>query len=96
MGSDWATRVAADVLYGTGLRQTLVTPNDAALPAYATLNLSLTQRLPIAGSRGTNLRFDAINVTDGQYQLRTGTGVGVGSPQFGMRRAFFVTLSQKF
>ncbi|WP_422001537.1 TonB-dependent receptor [Reyranella sp.] len=96
MGSDWATRVSADVLYGNGLRQTLVTPNDTALPAYATLNLSVTQRLPIAGSQGTNVRFDAINVTDGQYQLRTGTGVGVGAPQFGMRRAFFVTLSQRF
>jgi outer membrane receptor protein involved in Fe transport len=96
MDSDWATRVSADVLYGNGLRQTLVTPNDTALPAYATLNLSVTQRLPINGSKGTNVRFDAINVTDGQYQLRTGTGVGVGAPQFGMRRAFFVTMSQKF
>lgn len=96
MDSDWATRVSADFLYGNGLRQTIVTPNDAALPAYATLNLSVTQRLPISGSKGTNVRFDAINVTDGQYQLRTGTGVGVGAPQFGMRRAFFVTLSQKF
>lgn len=96
MNSDWATRVSADILYGNGLRQTIVTPNDTALPAYATLNLSVTQRLPINGSAGTNVRFDAVNVTDGQYQLRTGTGVGVGSPQFGMRRAFFVTLSQKF
>ncbi len=96
MDSDWATRVSADLLYGNGLRQTIVTPNDTALPAYATLNLSVTQRLPINGSKGTNVRFDAINVTDGQYQLRTGTGVGVGAPQFGMRRAFFVTMSQKF
>ena len=96
MESDWATRVSADLLYGNGLRQTIVTPNDTALPAYATLNLSVTQRLPINGSKGTNVRFDAINVTDGQYQLRTGTGVGVGAPQFGMRRAFFVTMSQKF
>jgi outer membrane receptor protein involved in Fe transport len=96
MDTDWATRVSADMLYGNGLRQTIVTPNDTALPAYATLNLSVTQRLPINGSKGTNVRFDAINVTDGQYQLRTGTGVGVGAPQFGMRRAFFVTMSQKF
>ena len=96
METDWATRLAADFLYGNGLRQTIVTPNDTALLAYATLNLSVTQRLPISGSKGTNVRFDAINVTDGQYQLRTGTGVGVGAPQFGMRRAFFVTLSQKF
>ena len=96
MDTDWATRVSADVLYGNGLRQTIVTPNDTALPAYATLNLSVTQRVPINGSKGTSVRFDAINVTDGQYQLRTGTGVGVGAPQFGMRRAFFVTMSQKF
>ncbi len=96
METDWATRVSADVLYGNGLRQTIVTPNDTALPVYATLNLSVTQRLPITGSKGTNVRFDTINITDGQYQLRTGTGVGVGAPQFGMRRAFFVTLSQKF
>ena len=96
MDKDYATRVSADMLYGNGLRQTLVTPNDTALPPYATLNLSVTQRVPINGSKGTNVRFDAINVTDGQYQLRTGTGVGVGAPQFGMRRAFFVTMSQKF
>ena len=64
MDSDWATRVSADVLYGIGLRQTIVTLNDTALPAYATLNLSVTQRLLINGSKGTNVRFDAINVTD--------------------------------
>jgi outer membrane receptor protein involved in Fe transport len=96
MDSDHATRVSADVLYGNGLRTSLVTPNDTALPAYATLNLSVTQKLPISASKGTQVRFDAINVTDGTYLLRDGGGVGVGSPQFGMRRAFFVTLSQKF
>jgi outer membrane receptor protein involved in Fe transport len=96
MESDWATRVSADVLYGNGLRTSILTPNDTALPAYATLNLSVTQKLPISASKGTQVRFDAINVTDGSYQLRNGTGVGVGAPQYGMRRAFFVTLSQKF
>lgn len=94
--SDWATRVSADVLFGTGLRTSIVTPNDTSLPSYATLNLSLTQKVPISVSKGTQIRFDAINVTDGSYQLRSGTGVGVGAPQYGMRRAFFVTLSQKF
>lgn len=96
MDSDRATRVSADVLYGNGLRASVVTPNDTALPAYATLNLSLTQKIPIDASKGTQVRFDVLNVTDGSYQLRTGTGVGVGAPQYGMRRTFFVTLSQKF
>jgi len=35
-------------------------------------------------------------VLDTTYQLRDGTGVGVGAPQYGMRRAFLVTLNQKF
>lgn len=95
-GSDWATRVSADLLFGSGLRTSIVTPNDTSLPAYATLNLSLTQKVPINGSKGTQVRFDAINVADAIYELRTGEGVGVGAPQYGMRRAFFVTLSQKF
>ncbi len=50
-----------------------------------------------AGSKGTQIRLDAINLTDGvPISCATGTGVGVGAPQYGMRRAFFVTLSQKF
>ena len=95
-GSDWATRVSADLLFGAGLRTTVVTPNDTALPTYATLNMSLTQKVPIAVGKGTQVRFDAINLADSIHQLRTGEGVGVGAPQYGMRRAFFVTLSQKF
>ncbi|MDP3242265.1 MAG: TonB-dependent receptor, partial [Reyranella sp.] len=73
-GSDWATRVSADVLFGSGLRTSVVTPNDTALPAYATLNLSVTQKVPFNGSKGTQIRLDAINVTDGVYELRTGEG----------------------
>jgi len=95
-GTDRATRVSADMLFGSGLRTSVVTPNDTALPAYATLNLSVTQKIPLGGSKGTQIRLDAINVTDGVYELRTGEGVGVGAPQYGMRRAFFVTLAQKF
>ncbi len=96
LGSARATRVSADFLFGSGLRTTIVTPNDTALPSYATLNLSLAQNIPISASKGTQIRFDVLNVTDHSYQLRDGTGVGVGAPQYGMRRAFFVTLAQKF
>lgn len=45
--------------------------------------------------KSTRLRFDLLNVIDHQYQLRTGAGDRGGTPQYGMRRAFFVTLSQK-
>ncbi|MBS0549012.1 MAG: TonB-dependent receptor [Proteobacteria bacterium] len=94
--SDWATRISGDVIVGSGLRSTVVTPNDTALPAYATVNLSAAQKIPVKGTRGAQLRLDVINVFDHSYGLRDGTGVGVGAPQFGQRRTFLVTLSQKF
>ena len=74
----------------------MVTPNDQALPAYATVNLSLVQKIPIKGTRGTQVRFDVLNVLDASYELRDGSGVGVGAPQFGLRRTFLVGLTQKF
>jgi outer membrane receptor protein involved in Fe transport len=94
--SDWATRLSSDVILGTGLRETVVNPNDTSLPAYAVVNLSAAQRLPIKGTRGATIRLDILNLLDSVYQLRTGTGVGVGAPQYGLRRAFLVTLTQKF
>ena len=94
--SEWATRLSGDVIYGNGLRRTLLTPNDSAAAPYATVNLSLAQKIPVSGTRGTQLRFDVLNLFDASYQLRDGTGVGVGAPQFGQRRTFLVGITQKF
>jgi outer membrane receptor protein involved in Fe transport len=93
---DWATRVSADMLFGSGLRTSIVTPNDLSLPSYAVVNASLVQKIPISVSKGTQVRFDVLNLFDNQYQIRDGAGVGVGAPQFGQRRTFLVTLAQKF
>jgi outer membrane receptor protein involved in Fe transport len=54
------------------------------------------QRIPIGLGKGTQLRFDIINLFDNQYQIRNGLGVGVGAPQFGQRQTFLLTLTQKF
>ena len=54
------------------------------------------QKIPIKGTRGTQVRFDILNLFDASYQLRDGSGVGVGAPQFGLRRSFLVGLTQKF
>jgi outer membrane receptor protein involved in Fe transport len=94
--TDYATRVSADFIYGNGLRKTVVTPNDQALPGYAVINLSAAQKVPIKGTRGATVRLDVLNLLDTSYQLRDGTGVGVGAPQFGLRRTFLVSLTQKF
>ena len=84
--SEWATKVSTDILFGSGLRTTVVTPNDASLPNYAVVNASLVQKIPIGLGKGTQLRFDVINLFDNQYQIRDGLGVGVGASQFGNAR----------
>jgi hypothetical protein len=46
--------------------------------------------------RAHERRFDIINIFDTVGQIRDGTGVGVGAPQFGPRRTFRAGLSQRF
>jgi hypothetical protein len=42
------------------------------------------------------LRLDVLNIGDAVYEIRNGTGVGVGAPQFGIRRAILAGLTQRF
>jgi len=84
-------KLSGDMIYGSGLRTDGAVPNGAKLKAYAQFNLSASYR--IAGP-GIEVRFDVINVGDHKYEIRDGSGVGVGAPQFGPRRGFFVGLSK--
>jgi outer membrane receptor protein involved in Fe transport len=87
------TRVSADLLVQSGLRASTATvPNGVALPTYATVNLSAVQQL----RPGTQIRLDILNVADATYQIRNGTGVGVGAPQYGIRRTILAGLTQRF
>jgi outer membrane receptor protein involved in Fe transport len=89
-------RVYADILYATGLRSGFA--NTDHLKEHYPVNLGYEH---IFRSNGSNkdvvkLRFDVINVFDQSYELRDGSGIGVGAAQFGARRAFFVGLSYSF
>jgi hypothetical protein len=42
------------------------------------------------------LRADLVNAFDDVYEIRDGTGVGVGAPQFGPRRGVFFGVSKSF
>jgi outer membrane receptor protein involved in Fe transport len=87
------TRVSADLLVQSGLRAgTPTIPNGATLPAYTTANFSVVQRL----RPGTDLRLDVLNFADARYEIRNGTGVGVGAPQFGIRRSILAGITQRF
>jgi outer membrane receptor protein involved in Fe transport len=87
------TRVSADLLVQSGLRASTPTiPNGATLPAYTTANFSVVQRL----RPGTDLRLDVLNFADARYEIRNGTGVGVGAPQFGIRRSVLAGITRRF
>jgi hypothetical protein len=91
--SDYPTRFSVDALLQSGLRASTATvPNGIALPTYGVVNLSVVQRL----RTGTELRLDMLNVGDTVYEIRNGTGVGVGAPQYGLRRAILAGVAQHF
>jgi outer membrane receptor protein involved in Fe transport len=88
------TRFSSDLLFGSGLRASTVTPNDTHLPYYTQVNAAVSHIFHFEGHGTLTARFDVINVFDREYQIRNGTGVGVGAPQFGPRRGFFAGLSK--
>lgn len=87
-------RLSTDMLYGTGLREAGATPNGGHLPAYVQINLGMSHTFSLAGTGSYMARFDVINLFDTKYEIRNGTGIGVGAPQFGPRRGFFIGLSK--
>ena len=89
-------RVSADLLVGSGLRADGDVPNGRALPGYYSVNLSAVQTIKTGYLGQTQLRLDVINALDRKYVLRDGTGVGVGAPQFGLRRTILAGLAQRF
>jgi outer membrane receptor protein involved in Fe transport len=91
--SDHPTLFSVDAVVQSGLRASTDTiPNGIALPTYAVVNFSIVQKLPTR----TELRLDVLNVADNTYQIRNGTGVGVGAPQFGLRRTILAGVTQRF
>jgi outer membrane receptor for ferrienterochelin and colicins len=90
------TRVSGDLIYGSGLRRAGAVPNGDHVPGYVQVNLGLAHEF--AGLRGGPLtvRLDVVNVADEKYEIRDGTGVGVGAPQWGPRRGVFGGVTKAF
>jgi hypothetical protein len=89
---DW--RAAIDGLYGNGLRRGFA--NTQKNHPYETFNLSLSRRIQITAKTAVKIRFDVVNLFDKVYELRDGSGIGVGAPQFGQRRGFYGTVAYDF
>jgi len=94
------TRFSADFIVGSGLRADLTLPdgssipNGAHLPYYAQANLGASHVFHLGEAGTLTARLDVINVLDKRYEIRDGTGVGVGAPQFGPRRGLFFGVSK--
>lgn len=90
----------ADFVYGSGLRTddpAAIVPNGGELPGYWVFNAGISQNFTGPGAlKGLQIRADVLNLFDRKYQLRSGTGVGVGAPQWGQRRGFFVGVTKSF
>ncbi|MGH8780889.1 TonB-dependent receptor [Paraburkholderia sp.] len=88
------TTLTADGIVGSGLRSGFA--NTDKLPWYAQINLGVIQRFnePMIG------KFDArlvlVNAFGRVYQLRDGSGIGVGAPQFGPQRAIYAGITKHF
>jgi outer membrane receptor protein involved in Fe transport len=89
------TRLSADAIFGTGLRQDLTLPsgfsipNGAHTPSYAAVNLGASHTFAIGSDGPLTVRVDVVNLFDKIYQIRSGSGVGVFAPQYGARRGIF-------
>jgi outer membrane receptor protein involved in Fe transport len=90
--NDW--RLGIDGLYGDGLRRGFA--NTQKNHPYETFNVSLSRRIQLTQKTALKIRFDVVNIFDKIYELRDGSGIGVGAPQFGQRRGFYGTVAYDF
>lgn len=91
----WAHTLAfADLLYGSGLRRGFA--NTEKMPAYASFNLGVEHTFKFAGHRQLRARLEVLNLFDDVYEIRDGSGIGVGAPQYGERRSLYGGLSWTF
>jgi outer membrane receptor protein involved in Fe transport len=92
------TRVGANYILGSGLREagSNGVPNGASLPYYFQLNLNVAHDFTFGSFGVVKTQLALINALDRVYELRNGTGVGVGAPQFGPRRGIYLSLQKDF
>ena len=96
------TKVYADLLFGSGLRQDSDPgqpdniPNGKRVGSYNPINLGIEHTFKINNKIDIKVRFDVVNVADEVYELRSGAGVGVFAPSYGPRRGYYGGLSWSF
>jgi outer membrane receptor protein involved in Fe transport len=85
---------SADFIAGSGLRAGAL--NADHLPGYVVCNLAARRTFVSAVFGELEWSLSVVNVFDRAYELRDGTGVGVGAPQWGQRRGAYLSVSRAF
>jgi outer membrane receptor protein involved in Fe transport len=89
-----STVLGADLLYGSGLRKGFA--NTEHLPGFVQVDVAASRSFALPAFGKFDVRVSAINLFDRSYELRDGSGIGVGAPQFGPRRTLYLSLSKPF
>ncbi|MFI5316058.1 MAG: TonB-dependent receptor [Myxococcota bacterium] len=88
------TRFTADCLTGSGLRRGFA--NTEKQPANEPVNIGVSHIFRLDSLGTLTVRADIINLFDETYEIRDGSGIGVGAPQFGQRRSYYAGISKSF
>ena len=56
----------------------------------------MRRKIDCRGLGALEWSLSVVNLLDRVYELRDGTGVGVGAPQWGQRRAAYLSVSRAF
>ncbi|WP_410209941.1 TonB-dependent receptor [Aquirhabdus sp.] len=95
MSYQWhGTTCSADALYGSGLRSGFA--NTEHLPSYVVMNAGVSHDFQTREFGEIEGRFSVVNLFDHIYEIRDGSGIGVGAPQYGARRELLFAVSKKF
>lgn len=88
------TTFSIDGLVGSGLRSGFA--NTDKLPLYASFNLGVKQQFiePVIGKFSVTVSLE--NAFGRSYELRDGSGIGVGAPQYGPYRAVYAGVTKQF
>jgi outer membrane receptor for ferrienterochelin and colicin len=88
------TRFSLDGIYGSGLRAGFA--NSGSLPSYTQFDVSASRSFELGGFGDVGVRIAIINLLDRVYEIRDGSGIGVGASQFGPRRGLYLGLTKTF
>jgi hypothetical protein len=90
----YQTNYSVSAIYGSGMRKGFA--NTEHLPYYTQVNLGASREFNLPIINKFTGRFSVVNLFDESYQIRDGSGIGVGAPQYGPRRAYYLTVSKGF